>query len=177
MGIGAASSCGGRLTCADERTDTSGSRPAGARTPSGQMSELILDRDRRLALRAGAHHLRPVVLLGSAGLTEAVVKETDRALAAHELIKVRIPSDARDEREQIYAELAARLGAARIQAIGKLVVLYRPRPQEEPVAAAKAAARPAARPATASAPKRQPAPAAQGRSAPAAKRRSAGRQT
>ena len=119
------------------------------------MSELILDRDQRLALRASAHHLRPMVLLGSAGLTEAVVKETDRALAAHELIKVRIPSDDRDEREHIYAELAARLGAARIQAIGKLVVLYRPRPEEEPVPAPRAAAgRPAG-----------PAPARKGRPA------------
>lgn len=98
------------------------------------MSELILDRDQRLALRARAHHLRPVVLLGAAGLTEAVFKEADRALAAHELIKVRIPSDDREERERVYAEIADRLGAARIQAIGKLVVLYRPRPEEEPEA-------------------------------------------
>jgi RNA-binding protein len=96
------------------------------------MSELILGRDERLALRARAHHLRPVVLLGAAGLTDAIVKETDRALAAHELIKVRIPGDDRDEREQIGAQLAERLGAARIQAIGKLLVLFRPRPDEEP---------------------------------------------
>ena len=95
------------------------------------MSELILDRDERLRLRARAHHLNPVVLLGAAGLTEAVVKETDRALAAHELIKVRIPGDDRDEREAIGAELAQRLGAARVQAIGKLLVLYRPRPEKD----------------------------------------------
>jgi putative YhbY family RNA-binding protein len=95
------------------------------------MSELTLNRDERLALRARAHHLNPVVLLGAAGLTEAVLKETDRALAAHELIKVRIPGDARDEREAIGAQLAERLGAARVQSIGKLLVLYRPRPEEE----------------------------------------------
>jgi len=120
------------------------------------MSELDLDRDKRLALRAGAHHLRPMVLLGSAGLTEAVVKETDRALAAHELIKVRIPSDDRDERDQIYAELADRLGAARVQAIGKLVVLFRPRPEKEPAPAAKPAARQGPKLAAA-VPKRRPA--------------------
>lgn len=120
------------------------------------MSELHLDRDKRLALRASAHHLRPMVLLGSAGLTEAIVKETDRALAAHELIKVRIPSDDRDAREQIYAELADRLGAARVQAIGKLVVLFRPRPEEEPAPAAKPAARRGAKPAAAAVPKRRP---------------------
>jgi len=95
------------------------------------MAELTLNRDERLQLRARAHHLNPVVLLGAAGLTEAVVKETDRALAAHELIKVRIPGDDRDEREAICAQLAGRLGAARVQVIGKLLVLYRPRPEEE----------------------------------------------
>jgi putative YhbY family RNA-binding protein len=115
------------------------------------MSELTLTRDERLRLRARAHHLNPVVLLGAAGLTEAVIKETDRALAAHELIKVRIPGDDRDEREAICKQLAERLGAARVQAIGKLLVLYRPRPEEEeparPAAAPRAAraARPAAR--------------------------------
>jgi RNA-binding protein len=105
------------------------------------MAELILPHDERLALRGRAHHLNPVVLLGAAGLTEAVVKETDRALAAHELIKVRIPGDDRNEREAIGAQLAERLGAARVQVIGKLLVLYRPRPEHEPPAEA-AAARP-----------------------------------
>ena len=94
------------------------------------MSEVALTRDERLELRARAHHLNPVVLLGNAGLSEAVFKETDRALTAHELIKVRIPGDDRDEREAIGARLADRLGAARVQAIGKLLVLYRPRPEE-----------------------------------------------
>lgn len=95
------------------------------------MAELMLTRDERLALRARAHHLNPVVLLGAAGLTEAVVKETDRALAAHELIKVRLPVDDRDERQSIGEQLAGRLGAARVQTIGKLLVLYRPRPEEK----------------------------------------------
>jgi len=94
------------------------------------VTELIIDRDERLRLRARAHHLHPVVLLGSAGLTEAVIRETDRALAAHGLIKVRVPGDDRAEREAIGAELAQRLGAARVQAIGKLLVLYRPRPED-----------------------------------------------
>lgn len=94
------------------------------------MSELALTRDERLQLRARAHHLDPVVLLGAAGLTEAVVKETDRALTAHELIKVRIPGDDREERAVIGLQLADRLGAARVQVIGKLLVLFRPRPDD-----------------------------------------------
>jgi putative YhbY family RNA-binding protein len=95
------------------------------------MAELVLDRDARLALKARAHALNPVVLLGAAGLTDAVLKEIDRALAAHELIKVRVPGDDRAEREAIFSRVAEALGAARVQMIGKLLVLYRPRPAQE----------------------------------------------
>lgn len=133
------------------------------------MSELILGRDERLALRARAHHLRPVVLLGAAGLTEAVFRETDRALTAHELVKVRIPGDDRDERELVCAQLADRLGAARIQTIGKLAVLYRPRPEETPEKAAPPKARTSRAPSKAP-PKPRPA-AAKPPAGPAAKRR------
>jgi putative YhbY family RNA-binding protein len=100
------------------------------------MVELILSRDERLDLRGRAHHLNPVVLLGAAGLSDAVIKEIDRALNAHELIKIRVPADDRESRDAMFAELAARLGAARVQMIGKLLVLYRPKP-DEPVAADK----------------------------------------
>ena len=87
------------------------------------MKEIILARDTRLALRA---HLDPVVLLGANGLTEAVMKEIDRELKAHELIKVRVPTDDREEREAVFAEVAETLGCARVQMIGKLLVLWRP---------------------------------------------------
>ena len=90
------------------------------------MKEIILERDLRLQLRAQAHHLDPVVLLGANGLTEAVLKEIDRELTAHELIKVRVPSDDREERQAIYEEVAEKLGCARVQMIGKLLVLWRP---------------------------------------------------
>lgn len=123
------------------------------------MSELELTRDERLRLRGRAHHLHPVVLLGAAGLSEAVLKEADRALTAHELIKVRIPGDDRDEREAISAAMADRLGAARVQSIGKLLVLFRPRPEPEAAAVgpASAAVQRAPRPAPAA---RPPAPRA-----------------
>jgi putative YhbY family RNA-binding protein len=100
------------------------------------MAELQIDKNERLALRAQAHALDPVVLLGNAGLSEAVFKEIDRALSAHGLIKVRIPLDDRDQREDLYTAIADRLGAARVQTIGKLVVLYRPLPEEPPEAEA-----------------------------------------
>lgn len=122
------------------------------------MAELILDKEERLALRAQAHALNPVVLMGSAGLTEPVYAEIDRALNAHGLIKVRIPSDDRDERESIWAAVADRLAAARVQAIGKLVVLYRPVP-EQPADEDKPRAKPAKRGKAKANFKRAPAPA------------------
>ena len=98
------------------------------------MSEITLSRDARLTLRAQAHHLNPVVLLGASGLTEAVMKEIDRELKAHELIKVRVPTDDREEREAIFVKIADELGCARVQMIGKLLVLWRPADEEEPAA-------------------------------------------
>lgn len=117
------------------------------------MSEITLTRDVRLTLRAQAHHLNPVVLLGANGLTEAVLKEIDRELKAHELIKVRVPTDDREEREAIFAEVAEKLGAARVQMIGKLLVFWRPDDEDEKSAAerileaAAAAGRPEKKPA------------------------------
>lgn len=78
--------------------------------------------------RADAHHLNPVVMIGADGLTPAVVKETDAALNAHGLIKIRVLSDDRANREAILAQLAEELNAAPIQHIGKLLVLWRPMP-------------------------------------------------
>ena len=95
------------------------------------MSELILERDERLLRRAQAHHITFSILLGNAGLTDAVIKEVDRELSAHGLVKVKVPGDDREERARIYAELADKLGAVRIQAIGKTLVLYRPIPEEK----------------------------------------------
>ncbi len=85
----------------------------------------------RKAHRAEAHHLDPVVMIGNDGLTPAVVKETDAALKAHGLIKVRVQGDDRAAREAIYLQLADQLNAAPIQHIGKLLVLWRPMPKKE----------------------------------------------
>lgn len=82
----------------------------------------------RKAHRAEAHHLDPVVMIGNDGLTPAVRKEVDAALNAHGLIKVRVLGDDREARETMYRELADGLGAAPIQHIGKLLVLWRPKP-------------------------------------------------
>ncbi|MCF0254091.1 MAG: YhbY family RNA-binding protein [Duodenibacillus sp.] len=108
--------------------------------------ELILERDERLALRAQAHHLSPVVLLGSAGLTEAAVKEIDRALGNHGLVKVHVAGDDREALESFYAEIAGSLGAARIQSIGKMLVFYRPVDEAAGVKVRLPGAKPAAKP-------------------------------
>jgi RNA-binding protein len=94
------------------------------------MAELVLSRDERLRLKSESHHLDPVVLLGASGLTEAVLKEIDRALTAHQLVKVRTPASERQERERMFAEIAERLSAARVQLIGRLMVLFRPLPDD-----------------------------------------------
>ena len=83
--------------------------------------------------RAQAHHLHPVVMVGSDGLTAAVTKEIDLALNAHGLIKVRVFSDDRTAREALFASLAEAMSAAPIQHIGKLLVLWRPMPPKEKV--------------------------------------------
>lgn len=98
------------------------------------MAEITLTPKERQALKALAHGLKPVVLLGASGLSPAVVSEIDRALAAHELIKVKVPGDDRAEREEIFATVAEQLSAARVQSIGKLLVLFRPAPDKEDTA-------------------------------------------
>ncbi len=97
------------------------------------MTAIQLTPSQRKEQRAHAHHLDPVVMIGSDGLTETVRKEVDAALNAHGLIKVRVFSDERATRESIFAALADGLGAAPIQHIGKLLVLWRPVPPKEKV--------------------------------------------
>ncbi len=81
--------------------------------------------------RAAAHHLDPVVMIGNDGLSAAVKKEADAALRSHGLIKVRVLSDDRQARQTMLEALADELGAAPIQHIGKLLVLWRPMPPKE----------------------------------------------
>lgn len=84
----------------------------------------------RKALKARAHHLNPVVIIGDAGLKPAVLHEIDLALNSHELIKVRMNGDDREARVAAYATICAQLHAAPVQHIGKLLVMYRPKPAD-----------------------------------------------
>ena len=80
---------------------------------------------RRRSLRAQAHHLRPVVQIGQAGLTEGVIAATQAALEQHELIKVSINSESPTERKSGAQEIGAATGAHVIQVIGRVIVLFR----------------------------------------------------
>lgn len=97
------------------------------------MTAIQLTPAQRKEHRSSAHHLDPVVMIGNDGLTPAVEKEVDGALNAHGLIKVRVFSDDRPAREAMLATLADKLGAAPIQHIGKLIVLWRPLPPKEKI--------------------------------------------
>jgi putative YhbY family RNA-binding protein len=97
------------------------------------MAHIQLTPAERKVHRALAHHLDPVVMIGSDGLTPAVLKEANAALTAHGLIKIRVLGDDRAARELIYQTLADALNAAPIQHIGKLLVLWRPIPPKEKV--------------------------------------------
>lgn len=95
------------------------------------MPPLELNPSERKDRRALAHHLDPVVMIGADGLTAAVVREIGLALDAHGLIKIRVFNDDRAAREAMLAQLSDQLGAAPIQHIGKLFVLWRPMPAKE----------------------------------------------
>jgi RNA-binding protein len=85
----------------------------------------------RSVLRADAHALNPVVIIGEDGLKASVLKEIDASLNSHGLIKVRVFGDDREARVAIYDTICEKLGAAPIQHIGKLLVIYRPKKEAE----------------------------------------------
>lgn len=85
----------------------------------------------RRRLRAAAHALQPVVSIASKGLTEAVLREIARALAAHELIKVRVYGEEREARAALLDEICSRIECAPVQQIGNILVLWRPAPKTD----------------------------------------------
>lgn len=105
--------------------------PAAVACYNRAMSVPLTSRE-RAHLKARAHALEPIVQIGHHGITDTVVAEVERALTAHELIKVRIGGTDRDAREAMGAQLCARTDAASVQRVGKVLVLWRPRPSEPP---------------------------------------------
>ena len=90
------------------------------------MTILELDSTTRADLRSKAHTISPTVMIVNDGLTPGVLKEAEIALSSHELIKIRVLGDDRESRLDIYETICQKLHAAKVQHIGKLLVIYRP---------------------------------------------------
>ena len=89
----------------------------------------------RRTLKGRAHTLTPVVHIGVDGLTPSVLAEIDRALHAHELIKIRVLGADGGARDHLLSELCAATNAAPVQHIGKVLIVYREEPAAEQTAA------------------------------------------
>ncbi len=91
---------------------------------------LSLTSAQRRALRARAHTLNPVVFIGDNGLSSTVFREIEASLDAHELIKVRAGKPGRETRDALLLQICEKLDAAPVQHIGKILVIYRPSPED-----------------------------------------------
>ncbi|MBK1652349.1 ribosome assembly RNA-binding protein YhbY [Halorhodospira halochloris] len=88
-----------------------------------------LDQQQLKELRRRGHHLKPVVLTGAAGLSDAVLAEIERALNDHELIKVKLAGADKQSRQEMAERITAQTGAVVAQNIGRVVLLYRENPE------------------------------------------------
>ena len=90
---------------------------------------LTLTAKHRRELKALAHNLNPTVIIGKLGLSASIIDELERGLSSHELIKVKIQIDDRETRKEIFEAICQQLDAAPVQQIGKILVIYRPKPE------------------------------------------------
>lgn len=93
------------------------------------MIDDALSAKERATLRARAHGLKPVVWVAESGITPGVMREIDRALAVHELIKIHAPVAGRDARSALLDDICETLGAQPIQVIGKMLIAFRRKPE------------------------------------------------
>src|ERR1051325_3926197 len=93
---------------------------------------ILLGARQRALLKARAHALEPIVHIGQAGVSDAALAEVDRSLTAHGLIKIKLAGD-RGERDALATTLAERADAALVQQVGRIAVLWRPRPDDKPL--------------------------------------------
>ena len=91
---------------------------------TNQATSMPLSNKQIRHLRGLAHNLKPVVLLGQHGLTEAVMNEIEIALDHHELIKIKLSGE-RDEREEMRNQIVANTGAEIVQSIGRMVIIFK----------------------------------------------------
>jgi putative YhbY family RNA-binding protein len=106
------------------------------------LSAIELTPARRSELRAAAHGLNPVVSISQKGLSPTVLDEIERCLKAHELIKIRVFEADREARDALLLEICTTLGAAPVQHIGKLLIIWREKPVTEAEASPSTSIRP-----------------------------------
>jgi putative YhbY family RNA-binding protein len=94
---------------------------------------LTLTPRQRSHLKGRAHPLEPVVFVGQSGLSDTVLAEVDRSLTAHGLIKVKLAGAGRADRDALTKDVCGRTGAIAVQNVGRILVLWRPRPDDEPL--------------------------------------------
>jgi RNA-binding protein len=112
-----------------ERSGRGQLAPPGAPNAAYNDGVELTEKQRR-HLRGLGHSLKPVIQVGQAGVSDAVVTETDRALDAHELIKVRVAGMERDQRDEALLLLANRTGSEMVGRVGHTAVLYRRHPRK-----------------------------------------------
>jgi len=96
------------------------------------MQSPTLNTQMKKSLRGVAHHLDPVIAVSERGITHGIVEETERALADHELIKVKVFGADRSSRVEVASALAEATSSSVLQQIGKVAVLYRHNPKANP---------------------------------------------
>lgn len=90
---------------------------------------LSLTSKHRRELKARAHNINPIVIIGKIGLSPSIIAELENGLSCHELIKVKVQVDDREVRKGLLEEICRQLNAAPVQQIGKILVIYRPNPE------------------------------------------------
>lgn len=95
---------------------------------------MALTATQRRYLKSLAHPLKPVVMVGAKGLTDAVIRELQGAFESHELLKLRLSGIERAEKAALAAQLATSTGAELVQSIGHVLTLYRPHPEQPQIA-------------------------------------------
>lgn len=93
----------------------------------------MLSNPQKNHLKTLAHSLKPIVIIGANGLSEAVLTEIDQALAHHELLKIRVNAADRDQRQSFINQISQTLQAELIQRIGHIATFYRPNPDESKI--------------------------------------------
>ncbi|WP_201533246.1 YhbY family RNA-binding protein [Psychrobacter ciconiae] len=91
-----------------------------------------LDNETIRHLKGIGHQLKPIVMIGNNGVTQAIINEVDRALTDHELIKVKLPAGSKHDRDVVSSELAAAANAYVIHTIGRMALLLRRNPNPNP---------------------------------------------